>query len=143
MLSFIGPANVTQTERFFTQYLALQGTMYYSERMTPETTPDNAKAQMRKGTLEFCVLLIISKGAAYASDILSALKDADLIVVEGTLYPILSRLRSTNLLSYEWQESKSGPPRKYYTLTAKGKSTLKELIASWKDLRTSIDTLLS
>jgi PadR family transcriptional regulator, regulatory protein PadR len=110
--------------------------------MSPEISPDNAKAQMRKGILEFCILLIIKDGEAYASDILQKLKDADLIVVEGTLYPLLSRLKNAELLSYEWRESKSGPPRKYYTLTKKGKDALKELVSTWHSLSQSITSLL-
>lgn len=110
--------------------------------MSPELSTDNTKAQMRKGILEFCILLIINKGEVYASDILQQLKDADLIVVEGTLYPLLSRLRSAELLSYEWRESKNGPPRKYYTMTKKGKDALKELVSTWKDLHSSITSLL-
>lgn len=111
--------------------------------MTPETTSENSKAQMRKGLLEFCILLLINKKALYASDILESLKEADMIVVEGTLYPLLSRLRSDGLLSYEWQESKSGPPRKYYSLTKKGKDSLKDLVKTWSSLSDSISSLLS
>lgn len=110
--------------------------------MTPDATPENAKAQMRKGILEFCILLIISKGDVYASEILQRLKEADLLVVEGTLYPLLSRLRSADLLSYEWRESKNGPPRKYYSLTKKGKDNLKELVITWHSLHSSISSLL-
>lgn len=111
--------------------------------MAPEHATDNTQAQMRKGTLEFCILLIISKGEAYASDILRTLKDADLLVVEGTLYPLLSRMRGNDLLAYEWRESTSGPPRKYYTLTKRGRATLKELTATWTALSSSIHSLLS
>jgi PadR family transcriptional regulator, regulatory protein PadR len=111
--------------------------------MTPAMDTENAKAQMRKGTLEFCILLLISRKEVYASDILQSLKDADLIVVEGTLYPLLSRLKNADLLSYEWRESKSGPPRKYYTLTKKGKDVLKELTDTWKSLNASIHSLLT
>lgn len=111
--------------------------------MSPESSAENSKAQMRKGLLEFCVLLLVSRKALYASDILEALKDADLIVVEGTLYPLLSRLRTDGLLSYEWRESKSGPPRKYYSLTPKGKSSLKDLVSTWHSLSDSIASLLS
>lgn len=111
--------------------------------MAQESLPENAKAQMRKGTLEFAILLIISRQESYASEILLTLKDADLLVVEGTLYPLLSRLKNADLLSYEWRESRSGPPRKYYKLTAKGKSALKELIATWTSLADSIRSLLS
>lgn len=111
--------------------------------MTPESNAENGRAQMRKGLLEFCILLLINKKALYASDILDALKDADMIVVEGTLYPLLSRLRADGLLSYEWQESKSGPPRKYYSLTKKGKDSLKDLVKTWSALSDSISSLLS
>ncbi len=107
------------------------------------TDQDNTQSQMRKGTLEFCILLIVSKGEAYASDILKTLKAADLIVVEGTLYPLLSRLKANGLLAYEWKESKSGPPRKYYTLTKDGRAVLKDLTATWISLSDSIRSLLS
>ncbi len=103
---------------------------------------DEAKAQMRRGMLEFCTLLIISRDKVYASDILKELKQADLIVVEGTLYPLLSRLKTEGLLDYAWKESVSGPPRKYYTLTAKGKEKLVQLKTTWKSLVESITTLL-
>lgn len=103
---------------------------------------NEAKAQMRRGMLEFCTLLIISRDKVYASDILNELKKADLIVVEGTLYPLLSRLKSEKLLDYAWKESVSGPPRKYYTLTAEGKEKLAQLKATWKSLTESITTLL-
>lgn len=103
---------------------------------------ENSKSQMRKGTLEFCILLIIDRGPAYASEILDELKKANMIVVEGTLYPLLSRLRSADLLAHNWEESKSGPPRKYYTLTDKGKESLKELKATWHTLSASINSLL-
>ena len=113
--------------------------------MPPETRIDleNTRAQMRKGILEFCTLLVISQGKVYASDILGALKKADLIVVEGTLYPLLSRLRVSELVEYSWEESKGGPPRKYYTLTAKGRETLDQLALNWKALAESISTLTS
>jgi PadR family transcriptional regulator, regulatory protein PadR len=117
--------------------------MHYDAAMTPDVNAENSKAQMRKGLLEFCILLLISKKALYASDILQRLKEADMIVVEGTLYPLLSRLRSEELVSYEWRESKSGPPRKYYSLTKKGKDALKDLINTWKSLSDSIHSLLS
>jgi PadR family transcriptional regulator PadR len=103
---------------------------------------EDAKAQMRRGMLEFCTLLIIGKGEAYASDILSELKAADLIVVEGTLYPLLSRLRAEGLLEYDWKESQAGPPRKYYSLTPKGKEKLLQLKSTWKSLLASISSLL-
>ena len=87
---------------------------------------------MRKGVLEFCILSILSNGEAYPSDIIGRLKDAKLIVVEGTLYPLLMRLKNAGLLNYRWEESKSGPPRKYYKLTEIGEKFLKELDITWK-----------
>lgn len=96
---------------------------------------------MRKGVLEFCILSIIAEREVYASDIISQLKEAELIVVEGTLYPLLTRLKNDNLLSYRWEESKSGPPRKYYAITDEGKSFLTELIISWDNLVESVNAL--
>ena len=95
---------------------------------------ENTKVQMRKGILEYCILSIISNGEVYASDILEKLKDARLIVVEGTLYPLLTRLKNSEHLSYQWKESLSGPPRKYYVLTDKGIEFLKELDQTWDEL---------
>lgn len=95
---------------------------------------ENAKAQMRKGVLEYCILSIIAEGDAYASDILNKLKSAELLVVEGTLYPLLTRQKNVGLLSYRWEESTQGPPRKYYTITDKGRESLKELDSSWNEL---------
>lgn len=96
---------------------------------------------MRKGMLEFCVLLILRHRAAYASEMIAALKEARLIVVEGTLYPLLTRLKNDGLLAYEWQESTSGPPRKYYSLTPLGKQFLQQLSVSWKEISDSINHL--
>ena len=95
---------------------------------------ENTQVQMRKGILEYCVLHIISRGEVYASDMLEELTAAKMIVVEGTLYPLLTRLKNAGLLEYKWVESKSGPPRKYYTLTAHGKKFLDGLSDTWKDL---------
>jgi PadR family transcriptional regulator PadR len=103
---------------------------------------ENAKAQMRKGVLEFCILSILSKGDAYATDILNKLKESQLIVVEGTLYPLLSRQKNSGLLSYRWEESTQGPPRKYYALTEQGSSALKELESSWRELIDAVDSIL-
>ena len=102
---------------------------------------ENARVQMRKGLLEFPILLIIAEGEAYASDILEQLKKANLIVVEGTLYPLLSRLKKNGLVEYAWRESKSGPPRKYYTLTRHGEKVLGKLLETWKILSRSINRL--
>ena len=95
---------------------------------------ENTKAQMRKGVLEFCILSILQHGDAYTSEILAQLKDAKLLVVEGTIYPLLTRLKNAGLLSYRWEESTSGPPRKYYLLTETGQLFLKELNSTWSDL---------
>jgi PadR family transcriptional regulator PadR len=100
---------------------------------------ENTKAQMRKGVLEYCILCIISNKAVYPGDIVEKLKDADLLVVEGTLYPLLTRLKNMELLSYEWQESTQGPPRKYYSLTQKGKLFLNELHVTWNELKNSVN----
>ncbi len=91
--------------------------------------------------MEYCILLIINKKPAYVSDIINELKEAKMIVVEGTLYPLLSRLKNNGILQYEWQESVSGPPRKYYELTDAGKSFLAELEAGWIELREAVEHL--
>ncbi|TCC95562.1 PadR family transcriptional regulator [Pedobacter hiemivivus] len=101
---------------------------------------ENTQTQMRKGILEYCVLLIISRGEIYASDIIAELKQAKLLVVEGTLYPLLTRLKNNGLLSYNWQESTSGPPRKYYMLTEDGKAILNQLDTTWQELSYAINT---
>ena len=98
------------------------------------STLENTQAQMRKGVLEFCILSIISQGEIYPSDIISKMKDAKLIVVEGTLYPLLTRLKNAGLLTYKWVESSSGPPRKYYSLTPIGVEFLRGLRATWDEL---------
>jgi len=95
---------------------------------------ENAKAQMKKGVLEYCILAIISRKDCYASEIIHELKEAKMIVVEGTLYPLLTRQKNAGLLKYRWEESKQGPPRKYYTLTQKGRDYLEELDESWNEL---------
>ena len=102
---------------------------------------ENVKSQMRKGVLEYCTLLILHDQPAYVSDIIESLKEAHLIVVEGTLYPLLTRLKNSGLLSYEWVESTQGPPRKYYELTEQGKAFLGELENSWDELNRVISNL--
>ena len=99
---------------------------------------ENTKAQMRKGVLEFCILSILRNEDAYTSEILSQLKDAKLLVVEGTIYPLLTRLKNAGLLNYRWEESTSGPPRKYYGLTETGKLFLKGLNTTWGDLVSAV-----
>jgi PadR family transcriptional regulator PadR len=102
---------------------------------------ENTKAQMRKGVLEYCILSILSRNDAYASDIIKELKEAKMIVVEGTLYPLLTRLKNDGLLSYRWEESTQGPPRKYYTIAELGSDFLKELDQSWQDLVDAVNTI--
>ena len=99
---------------------------------------DNTKAQMRKGILELCILSILSKEPKYSFEILMTLKESKLIVVEGTIYPLLTRLKNTNLLEYKWKESKNGPPRKYYNITTEGKDFLKDLNESWLELSNAV-----
>lgn len=103
---------------------------------------ENTQSQMRKGFLEFPVLLIIGAKPTYAPDILKQLKKANLLVVEGTLYPLLSRLKRYALVEYQWQESKTGPPRKMYTVTKAGEGVLAQLEISWKLLDASVETLI-
>jgi PadR family transcriptional regulator PadR len=100
---------------------------------------ENTKAQMRKGILEFCILSVLSQRDAYTNDIINNLKQAKLIVVEGTLYPLLTRLKNEGLLSYRWEESNAGPPRKYYQLTENGRIFLSELRRTWDELVESVN----
>lgn len=102
---------------------------------------ENTKAQMRKGILEFCILSILREEDRYTSEILEALKEAKLLVVEGTIYPLLTRLKNDDLLSYRWEESTSGPPRKYYKLTEKGVEFLNELSITWTELSEAVHTI--
>ena len=99
---------------------------------------ENTKAQMRKGVLEYCILGVLSQGELYPSDIIVRLKAAKLIVVEGTLYPLLTRLKEAGLLTYRWEESRSGPPRKYYSLTPLGERFLGELDQTWEELSQAV-----
>ena len=102
---------------------------------------DNIKAQMRKGILEYCILIILSKEDAYTSSIIMQLKESQMIVVEGTLYPLLTRQKNQGLLSYRWEESTQGPPRKYYSITDRGKQVLAELNGVWNELVETINTI--
>ncbi len=104
---------------------------------------ENTQSQMRKGVLEYCILCIIGKSECYASDIIDQMKEAKLIVVEGTLYPLLTRLKNAGLLNYKWEESKSGPPRKYYSLTDEGKSFLQALSGTWGELSEAVTSITS
>lgn len=103
---------------------------------------ENTKAQMRKGILEFCILKILSTKDKYSFEIIETLKKSKLLVVEGTLYPLLTRLKNGGLLKYRWEESSSGPPRKYYSITENGKQFLEELHSSWSDLNKAVTSLI-
>ncbi len=102
---------------------------------------ENTKAQMRKGILEYCILSLLSKKEAYASELVGTLKGAELLVVEGTIYPLLTRLKNEGLLSYRWEESSGGPPRKYYSITPLGEQFLAELDKTWVLLVSSVERI--
>ena len=104
-------------------------------------TEENVKVQMRKGILEYCILAILARGANYAPRIITELKEAEMIVVEGTLYPILTRQKNAGLLTYRWEESPQGPPRKYYSLTPEGREALAQLDESWDQLVEQISNI--
>lgn len=104
---------------------------------------DNLQSQMRKGILEYCILSLLSRGDLYVSDIIIKLQNAKLIVVEGTLYPLLMRQKNAGLLTYRWEESIKGPPRKYYSLTEEGRLFLKELDNAWNEIVTSVEKIVS
>ncbi|MBQ0124456.1 MAG: PadR family transcriptional regulator [Bacteroidales bacterium] len=106
-----------------------------------ENISENIRSKMRGGLLEYCILNILAKKEAYASSILEDLKTADMIVVEGTLYPLLIRQKNQGLLSYRWEESTQGPPRKYYCITEKGREYLAQMDASWSEIVESIKKL--
>jgi PadR family transcriptional regulator PadR len=113
------------------------------ENTNQGTERAGAQAQLRKGVLELCVLSILSQGDAYPTDIIDKLRDARLVVVEGTLYPLLTRLKNTGFLAYRWEESTSGPPRKYYKLTLTGETLLRDLRQSWNELVDSVGQVLT
>jgi len=103
---------------------------------------EQVRTQMRRGVLELCVLSIIAEGDAYTTDLVEHLKRAEMIVVEGSIYPLLSRLKNQNYLAYRWEESQQGPPRKYYSLTAAGRSYLAMLTEAWRSMVESVNSLL-
>lgn len=104
---------------------------------------ENTKAQMRKGVLEFCILQLLRKNEMYPSDIIHSLKESKLIVVEGTLYPLLTRLKNAAILDYRWEESNAGPPRKYYKLTPTGEQVLGELSQTWNELQSAVNQTIN
>ncbi len=124
----------------------MHNTIFYSYlclalQKKQEMNIENTQAQMRKGILEYCILLIIAQQDAYVPDIISKLKASKMIVVEGTIYPLLTRLKNTGLLSYRWEESQQGPPRKYYSITEQGRGFLKELENSWDELTSAVNSI--
>ena len=102
---------------------------------------ENTQSQMKKGILEFCILSIIRRGEAYPSDIVEEMRAANMSILEGTLYPLLTRLKNAEMLTYRWEESNSGPPRKYFSLTEKGEAFYKELEETWVELSNAVNTL--
>ena len=102
---------------------------------------DNAKSQMRKGILEYCIMLLLKEKPCYSSDIINRLKEANLLVVEGTIYPLLNRLRRDGVLEYEWQESNQGPPRKYFVLSEGGKAALEAMEEAWNEKEYTIHNI--
>ena len=104
---------------------------------------ENTQSQMRKGILEFCILSIIRRGEAYPSDIVEEMRAANLQILEGTLYPLLTRLKNADMLTYRWVESSSGPPRKYFSLTEKGEAFYRELEQTWQELSIGVNALTS
>lgn len=121
----------------------LSTTLNLEQKNNAYMNASNTQIQMRKGLLEFCILQIISRGEVYASDMIDELTAAKMIVVEGTLYPLLNRLKKSGLVSYQWKESETGPPRKYYTITEEGKDFLVTLDQTWEDLIQSIQFITS
>ena len=117
------------------KYIYLCKEIYYAMNI------ENTKAQMRKGVLEYCILSVLAQGDAYASDIIGKLKEVQLIVVEGTLYPLLTRIKNEGLLTYRWEESLQGPPRKYYKLTEEGEKSLSELNTAWQEFVENVNCL--
>lgn len=105
------------------------------------TNTENIKSQMRKGVLEYCILGILNQKDSYTSSIIAELKEAKMIVVEGTLYPLLIRLKNQGALSYRWEESPQGPPRKYYSITEKGKLQLLEMDEAWREVVETIKVI--
>lgn len=102
---------------------------------------ENTQSQMKKGILEFCILSIIRRGEAYPSDIVEEMRGANMSILEGTLYPLLTRLKNAEMLTYRWEESNSGPPRKYFSLTVKGEAFYKELESTWIELSNAVNAL--
>ncbi len=134
----MAPADLIEYSKYFTTMYCIVTFFPYICGM--EVTKKGA--QMRKGVLELCILSILSHNEMYSSDLLAALKEAQLLVVEGTIYPLLSRLKNEGLLKYRWEESPTGPPRKYFSLTEEGKSTQETLKSTWQQLSESVNRII-
>ena len=106
-----------------------------------DNSAENVRSQMRKGVLEYCILSLLAKEDAYATSIIARLKDVNMIVVEGTLYPLLIRQKNQGLLAYRWEESPQGPPRKYYSITDKGREHLAQMDEAWNDIIATIEKI--
>ena len=117
--------------------------IFGSEKQKTVMNIENTQSQMRKGILEFCILSIIRRGEAYPSDIVDEMRGCNLQILEGTLYPLLTRLKNAEMLTYRWVESNSGPPRKYFLLTEKGEAFYKELEQTWNELSNAVNALAS
>jgi PadR family transcriptional regulator PadR len=126
-----------------TPYLCPVHSNFWIQKKTKEATMniENTQSQMRKGILEFCILSVIRRGEAYPSDIVEEMKAANLQILEGTLYPLLTRLKNADMLTYRWVESNSGPPRKYFSLTEKGEAFFRELEQTWQELSNGVNAL--
>ena len=136
-------STLTQSAAHVSGFL-IRGRLHETEAKSSEHMKiENTQVQMRKGILEYCILHIISRGEVYASDMLEELTSAKIMVVEGTLYPLLTRLRKAGLVDYQWVESTSGPPRKYYKLTDKGRDFLEQLGTTWQELVASTNQIIS
>lgn len=120
-------------------YLPLQHEPITIDMASYETNGPNIKSQMRKGILEYCILLMLKDKRCYVSDIVENLQRSNLIVVEGTLYTLLNRLRKEGKLTYEWEESPKGPPRKYYFITQEGESVLQLMSEAWDEISNSVN----
>jgi len=127
-----------------TQYFVLPITckgQYICLLFSKDMNIENTQSQMRKGILEFCILSIIKRGEAYPSDIAEEMKKSGMNILEGTLYPLLTRLKNAEMVTYRWEESSGGPPRKYFSLTPTGQSFYEELHQTWKELSSAVNAL--
>jgi len=128
-------------DTYILKYETFQTAFYNMKIMIDKKITEKIRSQMRKGVLEYCILTLLQNEDAYASSIIANMKDAKMIVVEGTLYPLLIRLKNQGLLSYRWEESTQGPPRKYYSITTLGREHLAEMNIAWRELVDTIEIL--